>query len=101
VCDSAFAKVIQLWGADRVFRGNPEIPDGSLHHDAQSRWVSEPFMHIDQDFLRSSSIRSLAGILLHEGWHGAGYAPHPGNEEPPYTTYPWSEQWSCTNVTNY
>ncbi len=99
VCDSAFVKVMELWGTNRVYRGNPEIPDGSSDHDAQSRWGSDGFMHIDQGFLRSASIRSLAGVLLHEGWHGAGYATH--NPTLPYQNHPWTEQWSCTSQTNY
>jgi hypothetical protein len=53
-------------------------------------------IHIDDDFLRDSTVSNsiLAELLVHEGLHFA-FPNHGENEGPVYTTYPYSEAASC------
>jgi hypothetical protein len=62
-------------------------------YDAASRAGLHPFIHVDEDYLNGSTHQGLAGLLLHEAWHLLGYANHTSG--PPYTQYPFSEQYTC------
>lgn len=97
VCKQAYDAVVDLMTRGLVYRGNPDVPDfEDADHDAQSRGGSSPRIHVDSDYLASSTTYGLAGLLLHEGWHVALNQDHPYEPNaPPYTTYPWSAQGSC------
>jgi hypothetical protein len=100
ICQDGYNKVIELYGNNRIFRGNPLIPDDPANptydtHDAQSRRGTAPLIHVDENYLNTSAVKALAGLLLHEAWHLLGYPNHGAEESPPYTTYPYSEQVSC------
>ena len=84
ICREAFLKAKQLHAKGHIYRGNPQVPDSSgAHHDGQSRLRPDPFTHIDQDFLESSDLAGLAGLMLHEMWHLLAYKAHPRDEDPP------------------
>lgn len=101
ICREAADIVIDILGRNRLYRGNPNIADApNDDHDAQSRGGPSPFIHVDTDYLESSTLQGLGGLLLHEGWHLAGYPTHPREDDrPPYATPPWTEQISCANGT--
>jgi len=113
VCRTAMDSVVALRARGRVYRGNPDIPDipgdttGRSTHDGQAseRGGPEAFIHIDTHVFNDvfggvRTLRDLAAILLHEGWHIAGYN-HPENESFPYVTPPFTEMVSCANQTNH
>jgi len=98
ICVQARAAVLAI--RDKWFAGNPIIPDDPAapevdSHQASSRRGSRPLLHVDRDYLTASSSRGLAELLLHEGWHLAGFANHGPTEGPIYSTYPYSEAQSC------
>lgn len=83
----------QLLAANKIYRGNPDIPDGTNSHDAQSR-IGQ-FTHIDGDVLDGQSTEFLAGLILHEGWHQLGNRDDHTGDTFPYSRAPYSEQSSC------
>lgn len=103
ICRLAGEHMQALYAANRIFRGNPLIEDGDEHeeHDAMSRGGANPFTHVDQDFLENSTIESLTGLLLHEGWHLLGYTDNHRDDTFPYSRYPFSEQQSCVVNNSY
>ena len=53
-------------------------------------------LHVDEDYLESSSVANLAQLLVHEGWHLAGHPTHPANDVGPiYLTSPYSLAQGC------
>jgi hypothetical protein len=38
-------------------------------NNAMSKRGPPPIIHVDEDYLNSSSLRGLAEVLVHEGWH--------------------------------
>jgi hypothetical protein len=97
ICATAYNKISGMLAAGRIFRGNPEVADGpnGEDHDAASRSGPSGFVHVDHDYLGSSTPRGVAGLLLHEGWHLLGHPNHPATESQPYSTYPYSQEASC------
>lgn len=98
MADPICAEARRPIAAARWFAGDStlrDLPDGD--HDAASNRLLR-LAHVDQDFLVSSSLRSLGEIMLHEGWHLAGYANHTGENQPPYMTPPYSCGPSCIHA---
>lgn len=99
ICAEAGSKIGAMLRLGQLYRGNPHIPDDpDDDHDGQARVGTlgfDSFIHIDTDFLNSSSAGALASVLLHEAWHVLGHEDHEGELGPPYGTYPYSEQQSC------
>jgi hypothetical protein len=89
----------------RIFGGAESIPDDEDdEHNAyfERRFtlpdsvliVSRSHVHFDDDYLESSPLGGLAGLIVHEMLHLQGKT-HPKNETYPYVTVPFSEQDSC------
>ena len=100
LCKEGYDKIVALDAAGKLYRGNQNISDApDAGHDAQTRPGSQGgslgFVHVDEDYLDSSSLEGLGGVLLHEAWHLSGYVSHPAEELPPYTTYPYSQSQIC------
>ena len=99
ICKTAYDAVKAI--SSKWYRGNPLIPDvpgkpEADDHDARSRTGSRPVLHVDEGYLNSSTLKELVELLLHEGWHLAGKAPHPREDSGPiYTTVPYNEAQSC------
>jgi hypothetical protein len=101
ICKEALDKFRSMLALNRIYRGNPNIPDSASApdinlHDAQTGGGTKPFAHFDEDYLGSSSLAGLGGLILHEMWHVLNY-PHGRNEQPPYTTPPYNQQVSCVS----
>ena len=97
-CKRSVAKLREVFAADHIYRGNPDISDYENATHRAERGIHPdgyPVVHIDDDFLRAATTRGLAGLLAHEGFHLAGYKNHKSDETYPYTTFPYSIQSQC------
>jgi len=97
-CVDAGMAIDSMLRNNRIYRGNPDIPDGEPNHDGFYD-PSKKAIHIDQNAIESMSQWVLLGLLLHEAWHVLGYS-HPAGG-PPYTDPPFTEQASCASYTPY
>lgn len=101
ICKAAYDAVMAIqsswWGGDTDLIDNPTKPGDQ--HDAQSRVGANPILHVDLDYLDSfrdvTDLRGLGRLLLHEGWHLAGYPNHLGESGPQYTTEPYDKANLC------
>lgn len=99
ICAEAANKIGSMLRLGQLYRGNPDIPDDpNDDHEGKARVLLlgiDSYIHIDTDYLNSSSTGALASVLLHEAWHVLGYPDHEGELGPLYGTPPYSEQYSC------
>ena len=102
-CAAARDGILLLLSRNRLYRGNPSIPDipgipDSDTHSAQTFGGGgpNPLTHIDGNVLQGNSLPSLAELLVHEGWHVIGLS-HPDSERPPYVTEPFNTAAECVD----
>jgi hypothetical protein len=71
-------------------------------YDATSRTGSNPFLHVDLDFLNTymnaTNRTGLGRLLLYEGFDLAEHPDHPGwDSGPTYNTAPYDKAPICIN----